>query len=135
MVVKVVDAILQPGNNKQSLTADCPLGATVSASCGTRHLNSGSDCNRSFVAERQTNQEDVKMKLTLKKAALVHLSKDEQMLPAELTPQIAGGQKADVNSSYVTYNCPPATADSCACWEPPTQPHTLCTGSGNNHCF
>jgi hypothetical protein len=74
----------------------------------------------------------MKMKLTLTKATLVHLSKDEQMLPAELTPQIGGGQKADINSSYVTYNCPPETAD---CWEPPTRPHTLCSGSGNNHCF
>jgi hypothetical protein len=108
------------------------VGAAVHPSCGTGHISLSCGCDLSFVVERQTNQEDVKMKLTLKKAALVHLSKDEQMLPAELTPQIGGGQNVDVNSSYVTYNCPVETA---ACWEPPTRPHTLCTGSGNHHCY
>jgi len=60
------------------------------------------------------------MKLSLKKAALINLSLDSQVLPDELTPQIGGADKAEAQSSYLTYNCPP---------EPPTLPHRLCSGA------
>lgn len=60
------------------------------------------------------------MKLSLTKVALINLSLDSQVLPAELTPQIGGGEFAEVQSSYLSYNCPP---------EPPTLPHMLCSGA------
>ena len=43
------------------------------------------------------------MKLKLNKKKIKSLSSDNKAIPAEMTPQVAGGQ--DVNSSYVTYLC------------------------------
>ncbi len=60
------------------------------------------------------------MNLSLKKAALINLTLDSQVLPDALTPQIGGADKAEVQSSYLTYNCQP---------EPPTLPHRLCSGA------
>ncbi len=60
------------------------------------------------------------MNLSLKKTALINLSLDSQVLPDALTPQIGGAEQAEVQSSYLTYNCPP---------EPPTLPHRLCSGA------
>ncbi len=45
------------------------------------------------------------MNLSLKKAALINLTLDSQVLPDALTPQIGGADKAEVQSSYLTYNC------------------------------
>lgn len=54
------------------------------------------------------------MKLNLKKSQLVNLSLDNQALPNELTPQIAGG------------NC------TCGCCPTPTTPAAGCPGGGGN---
>ncbi|ALO43805.1 hypothetical protein [Pseudoalteromonas phenolica] len=43
------------------------------------------------------------MKLKLNKKKMKSLSSDNKAIPAEMTPQVAGGQ--DVNSSFVTYRC------------------------------
>ncbi len=48
------------------------------------------------------------MKLKLNKKKIKTLSADSSNIPAEMTPQVAGGTQT--NSSYVTYrNCPPRT--------------------------
>ena len=48
------------------------------------------------------------MKLKLNKKKIKTLSADSSNIPAEMTPQVAGGTQT--NSSYVTYrNCPPPT--------------------------
>ena len=41
------------------------------------------------------------MKLKLNKKKIKSLSNDNKAIPAEMTPQVAGGQ--DVNSSYPSY--------------------------------
>jgi hypothetical protein len=46
------------------------------------------------------------MKLKLNKKSVKKLSSDIKTMPADMTPQVAGGQ-ADVDSSYRTYACKP----------------------------
>ena len=45
------------------------------------------------------------MKLKLNKKKMKTLSADSSNVPAEMTPQVAGGTQ--INSSYDTYRCPP----------------------------
>ncbi|TLX46011.1 hypothetical protein C1E24_15960 [Pseudoalteromonas phenolica] len=46
------------------------------------------------------------MKLKLNKKKIKTLSADNSNIPADMTPQVAGGTQ--INSSYVTYrDCPP----------------------------
>ena len=56
------------------------------------------------------------MKLQLKKTALLNLSEDFQVVPAALTPQVAGAAGMDIQSSY------PSAANGYTCNQPmPTQ--------------
>ncbi|MEQ3512347.1 hypothetical protein ABMY35_03095 [Pseudoalteromonas sp. BZB3] len=50
------------------------------------------------------------MKLKLNKKKMKTLSADSSNIPAEMTPQVAGGTQ--INSSYVTYRCPPIDGPS-----------------------
>ncbi|TMO54378.1 hypothetical protein [Pseudoalteromonas phenolica] len=49
------------------------------------------------------------MKLKLNKKKMKTLSADSSNIPAEMTPQVAGGTQ--INSSYATYRCPPPPID------------------------
>ena len=45
-------------------------GAAVNAHCGAGYHSLSSGCDLSFVAERQTNQEDVKNEINFKKSCV-----------------------------------------------------------------
>ena len=64
------------------------------------------------------------MKITLNKTSLVNLSKDNNVLPAELTPQVAGGTA--VQSSYPGY-----TNYTVSCYVPETVNADTCPSDRN----